>query len=283
MLIDLLRLAVNRAIWASRWACGSDGPDYRAMLEELPLYSTHSRWAFACNAASLYRVYPFWPRWRAGESRDTGRIFRRVSAVALWWDVAVVVPWCRSAFDFASAANRCDVSKEVMAYGIAAHMLLRPQHYLKLCGDRCRQCRDVFLRQQSASITIVSGFWAYRSLALMVPSRHQGQVVHHCVAQAFRSDPVSAVKACAEGEARHQTELGYGMAASSIVGCLQLYLRDHHLDQLVAGTLYGMVIHTIGFVFVAFLGIGTATSVRVAEALGRNECRMPRMQRVSVS
>jgi MATE family multidrug resistance protein len=36
-----------------------------------------------------------------------------------------------------------------------------------------------------------------------------------------------------------------------------------------ATTVYGMAIHVIGFCFMAFLGLGTATSVRVAEAYGR--------------
>ena len=67
-----------------------------------------------------------------------------------------------------------------------------------------------------------------------------------------------------------QLKLGYGMAVSSVTewGAFNFSFIIATKASLVAGTVYGMVVHTIGFVFMAFLGIGTATSVRVAENVG---------------
>lgn len=72
------------------------------------------------------------------------------------------------------------------------------------------------------------------------------------------------------GEGKHQLELGYGMAASSVAewGSFNFTFIIATWVSTFSGTVYGMVVHTIGFVFMAFLGIGTATSVRVAEAIG---------------
>ena len=72
------------------------------------------------------------------------------------------------------------------------------------------------------------------------------------------------------GEFKKQLELGYGMAVSSVAewGSFNFSFIIATKASLVAGTVYGMMVHTIGFVFMAFLGIGTATSVRVAEYIG---------------
>lgn len=76
-----------------------------------------------------------------------------------------------------------------------------------------------------------------------------------------------------EGEGRHQLELGYGMSASAVAewGSFNFTFIIATMVSAFAGTVYGMVIHTIGFVFMAFLGIGTATSVRVSEAIGNRQ------------
>lgn len=74
-----------------------------------------------------------------------------------------------------------------------------------------------------------------------------------------------------EGEAKRQLEVGYGMAASSVAewGAFNFTFVIATWVSRVSGTVYGMVVHVLGFVFMGFLGIGTATNVRVAEAIGR--------------
>lgn len=74
-----------------------------------------------------------------------------------------------------------------------------------------------------------------------------------------------------KGEGRKMLGLGYGMAASNVAewGSFNMTFVVATKVSTFASTVYGMVIHTVGFFFMGFLGIGTATSVRVAEAIGK--------------
>jgi MATE family multidrug resistance protein len=74
-----------------------------------------------------------------------------------------------------------------------------------------------------------------------------------------------------KGEGKHLLQLGYGMAASNVAewGSFNFTFVIATWVSTFSGTVYGMVIHTLGFIFMGFLGIGTATSVRVAEAVGQ--------------
>lgn len=224
-----------------------------------------------------------------GEQEDTGRIFRRGVWLSLFFGgIATVVVYFGAGplfqalrFEGALLAGVTSAS-EIMAYGIAAHMLSTAAgNYLEALR------RPIFVSvvmyfgvvvNLGFDLAFVSGFWGMPQLGAdgvaIATSGTRWFITALLFVAVFLATPgFKRSKPAPKGEARHQIELGYGMAASSIAewGAFNFTFVIATWISLVAGTLYGMVIHTIGFVFMAFLGIGTATSVRVAEALGRNE------------
>ncbi len=78
-----------------------------------------------------------------------------------------------------------------------------------------------------------------------------------------------------EGEARRQLSVGVGTAISNVAewGGFNLTYMIATWISLAVNTAYGYSVQVMGMAFMLFLGIGTATSVRVAEAYGRGESR----------
>ncbi|KJS25913.1 MAG: multidrug transporter [Hyphomonadaceae bacterium BRH_c29] len=83
---------------------------------------------------------------------------------------------------------------------------------------------------------------------------------------AFRASPKSE-----PGEGRRQFEVGIGSAISNVAewGGFNLTFTIATWISLSANTVYGYTIQLIGFCFMFYMGIASATSVRVAEAFGR--------------
>tara|TARA_Y100000052_G_scaffold27585_1_gene36912 strand:+ start:36052 stop:37329 length:1278 start_codon:yes stop_codon:yes gene_type:complete len=75
------------------------------------------------------------------------------------------------------------------------------------------------------------------------------------------------------GEWVRQLRVGLGMAVSNLAefGSFNFTHVMAGWISLAAATVYGMVFQVIAFVFMSFLGLGTATNVRVAERFGRGE------------
>ena len=73
-----------------------------------------------------------------------------------------------------------------------------------------------------------------------------------------------------EGEAKRQLSVGVGTAISNVAewGGFNLTYMIATWISLAVNTAYGYSVQIMGLAFMAFLGIGTATSVRVAEAYG---------------
>lgn len=74
-----------------------------------------------------------------------------------------------------------------------------------------------------------------------------------------------------EGEARHQLHVGVGTAISNVAewgGFNTTYIIAAFIS-LAVNSIYGYTAQVMGVCFMIFLGIGTATSVRVAEQFGR--------------
>nr|WP_321361619.1 MATE family efflux transporter [uncultured Hyphomonas sp.] len=83
---------------------------------------------------------------------------------------------------------------------------------------------------------------------------------------AFRASPKAE-----PGEARRQFEVGIGSAISNVAewGGFNLTFTIATWISLSANTVYGYTIQLVGFCFMFYMGIASATSVRVAEAFGR--------------
>jgi len=76
-----------------------------------------------------------------------------------------------------------------------------------------------------------------------------------------------------EGEASRQLNVGVGTAISNVAewGGFNLTYMIATWVSLAVNTAYGYSVQIMGMAFMLFLGIGTATSVRVAEAYGRGD------------
>ena len=84
----------------------------------------------------------------------------------------------------------------------------------------------------------------------------------------FRSSP-----AAPEGEARRQLEVGTGTAISNVAewGGFNITFVIATWISIAANSVYGYTVQVMGLCFMFYLGIASATSVRVAEAIGRGE------------
>ncbi len=76
-----------------------------------------------------------------------------------------------------------------------------------------------------------------------------------------------------KGEARHQLNVGIGTAISNVAewGGFNMTYVIAAFISLAVNSIYGYTVQVMGVCFMIFLGIGTATSVRVAENFGRGD------------
>lgn len=85
---------------------------------------------------------------------------------------------------------------------------------------------------------------------------------------AFRRSPAAPA-----GEARRQLEVGTGTAISNVAewGGFNITFVIATWISIAANSVYGYTVQVMGLCFMFYLGIASATSVRVAEAIGRGE------------
>jgi multidrug resistance protein, MATE family len=85
---------------------------------------------------------------------------------------------------------------------------------------------------------------------------------------AFRKSPPAE-----PGEARRQFGVGIGSAISNVAewGGFNMTFTIATWISLAANTVYGYTVQLVGFCFMFYLGIASATSVRVAESFGRKD------------
>ncbi len=76
-----------------------------------------------------------------------------------------------------------------------------------------------------------------------------------------------------EGESKRQFNVGVGTAISNVAewGGFNLTYTIAAFVSIAANAVYGYTVQVMGFCFMFFLGLGTATSVRVAEHFGRGD------------
>lgn len=87
----------------------------------------------------------------------------------------------------------------------------------------------------------------------------------------MRTPALAPAPEAPEGEARHQLDVGIGTAISNVAewgGFNSTYVIAAFVS-LAVNSIYGYTTQVMGVCFMIFLGIGTATSVRVAEHFGQ--------------
>jgi MATE family multidrug resistance protein len=74
-------------------------------------------------------------------------------------------------------------------------------------------------------------------------------------------------------EFKRQNMVGVGTGIANVAewGSFNLTFVIATLVSIDAGTIYGLTVQMMGVVFMIYVGLGTATSVRVAERFGRND------------
>ena len=125
-------------------------------------------------------------------------------------------------------------------------------------------------------LAYVGGFWGLpkmgaEGVAIATTGSRYAIAVVMFVAVAFLTPAFRASTKAEPGEARRQFEVGIGSAISNVAewGGFNLTFTIATWISLAANTVYGYTIQLVGFCFMFYMGIASATSVRVAEAFGR--------------
>ncbi|MEQ1608914.1 MAG: MATE family efflux transporter [Hyphomonadaceae bacterium] len=217
----------------------------------------------------------------AGKGDETGRIFRRGMAVALTYGLlatGVCIMIARPllnliGFDpaLAEATAACT---HILAYGSVAHMGgLACQSYLEalrkpniatginMAAVLFNMIAGLILVPEYGAIGVVWGTTASRWFMLVCFF-----LAVVLLTPAFRRAPKAPA-----GEFKRQNIVGIGTGIANIAewGSFNLTFAMATLVSIDAGTVYGLTVQMMGVVFMIYVGMGTATSVRVAERFGQ--------------
>ena len=219
----------------------------------------------------------------AGRDLETGRIVRRGLVVALLYGlvsaaacILVAGPlfrWLGFDASFTAATARCT---RILAFGLPAHMLF----------NACA-CYLEALRRPMV-VTVIGAVAVFANLALdvaLVPAHGAAGVawattLARCgmalaaLVLVARSTP--ALVRCGDrvpGEFARQNGVGLGAGLANVAewGSFNLTHVVATLSSIDAGALWGLTVQMMGSVFMIYVGLGSATSVRVAERFGRGD------------
>ncbi len=219
----------------------------------------------------------------SGRGAETGRIFRRGMVVALGYGVLatfVCIIVARPLLDLigfdpalAQATTDCTV---ILAYGAVAHMGgLACQFYLEA------------LRKPNIATAINMAAVAFNLIVgLMLVPEHGAvgvvwattgsrwfMLVLFILAVALLTPAFRPSSKGEPGEFKRQNMVGIGTGVANIAewGSFNLTFAIATLVSIDAGTTYGLTVQMMGVIFMIYVGMGTATSVRVAERFGRGD------------
>ncbi len=222
-----------------------------------------------------------------GQGKDTGRIFRRGIRFSLWFGAILTVVIFLTAgsmfrlfgFDDEVAAGTAPVTR-ILALGLIGHMLTHVAgSYLEALRRPLIVTTIMYagvLVNLVIDLAVVAGWWGMPKLgadgvAIATTGTRWFLVILFLVA-VWKMTPAFRPSSDAPAEeGKRMFSVGYGTAVSNVAewGGFNSTFIIATLISTAVNTVYGMAIHVIGFCFMAFLGLGTATSVRVAEAYGR--------------
>ncbi|ABI76992.1 MATE efflux family protein [Hyphomonas neptunium ATCC 15444] len=235
-----------------------------------------------------------------GREAGSGRVFRR----GLWWAVvmgavltAVLLPISDPFFHwvFVTIAPASDAPSAVtpeivasstasvtriLALGLAGHMISQAcSYYLEALRRPLLVTVVMYVGvviNLFANLALVAGWWGFPQMgAEGVAWATTGTrwlitivllIFVATLTPAFRRSPPAE-----KGESRRQLAVGVGTAISNIAeyGGFNITFIIATWVSIAANAVYGYSVQVIGVCFMFYLGIATATSVRVAEAIGR--------------
>lgn len=220
------------------------------------------------------------------DERNSGRVFRR----GLWFAIlvgaiatALIVPtadWVFLAVDFKPevAAASASVAR-ILAYGLIGHMITT------MCSMYLEALRRplivTVIMYVGVAINVVfdlafvAGWWGMPQLgadgvAIATTGTRWLLVVIFLIAVTWLTPAWSSSETAPANEAKRQFGVGGGTAIANVAewgGFNFTYIIAGWISEDVS-TVYGLAIHVMGVAFMAFLGLGTASSVRVAERYG---------------
>jgi MATE family multidrug resistance protein len=216
---------------------------------------------------------------------ESGRIFRRGMFVALGYGVIamiVCIVVARPILDFvgfdpqlAEATTNCT---HILAYGAIAHM----------GGLACQFYLEALRKPNVATAINMTAVLFNLGMGLMLVPDHGAigvvwattssrwfTLVLFLVAVAIWTPAFKPAPKAPAGEFKRQNMVGVGTGIANIAewGSFNLTFVIATLVSLDAGTVYGLTVQMMGVIFMIYVGMGTATSVRVAEAYGRGEAK----------
>jgi MATE family multidrug resistance protein len=224
----------------------------------------------------------------SGKGQETGRVFRRGLVLAVIYSIAAMLmtllisePLFRLVgFDGPLAAHTA-VTTHVLAFGMLGHMggtvcsfyleaLRRPNIVtaVSMSAVVVNLVSALILVPEYGAVGVVWGTTLSRfyMMAMFL-------VIVWRVTPAFRKAPKGP-----EGEAKRQNTVGLGTGIANIAewGGFNLTFIIATNATLAGGmlmgdTIYGLAVQVMAVVFMMYVGLGTATSVRVAERFGRGE------------
>jgi MATE family multidrug resistance protein len=221
----------------------------------------------------------------AGQSGESGRIFRRGVLLALLYGVAgawlchVIAEPLLGLIGFDPALTRATAAcTTILALGLPGHMLSiaasfylealrRPNivTFISLGGVLINLIFDLLLVPTLGAEGVA---WATTGSRWLMTIALIAAVI--AFTPALRPSPPPP-----PGEALRQSRVGLGTGLANVAewGSFNLTFAIATLVSLDAGTVYGLSVQLLGAVFMVYLGLGSATSVRVAEAVGRSDAR----------
>ena len=224
-----------------------------------------------------------------GEAENTGRIFRRGLILALGFSVvagiivvSVADPLYRLlGFEGELHAGTTEVTRILCLAVIAQLVCNAMASYLEALRKPLLVSVSMYIGvgvNLVLDLLLVSGELGFPSLgatgvAMATTGTNWCLIFVFLIFIALRTPGFKKSGPAPANEVKRQISVGSGMAISNAVefGAFNFTHIIATWVSIAAAAAYGMTFQMIGFIFMSFLGIGTATSVRVAERYGRRD------------
>jgi MATE family multidrug resistance protein len=240
-----------------------------------------------------------------GREKDSGRIFRRgllwgallggaltlllipTAGSFFYWIFVTIAPPSEAAGIDAPpevvAAETASVTR-ILAFGLMGHMLSQACSYYLEALRRPLLVTIVMyggvLLNLFLNLAFVGGWWGMPQMGAegvaWATSITRWMIVIVMLILVARLTPgFRRSPAAPAGEARRQLEVGTGTAISNVAewGGFNITYVIATWISIAANSVYGYTVQVMGLCFMFYLGIASATSVRVAEAIGRGEAQ----------
>jgi multidrug resistance protein, MATE family len=235
-----------------------------------------------------------------GREDESGRVFRRglMWAIGLGgaltmvilpgaepffhWLFVTVAPPSHGDVPAATVAAETATVTRILAIALVGHMISQAcSYYLEALRRPLLVSAVMYggvLVNLLIGLALVGGFWGMPKMgaegAAWATTVTRIGITVILLALVFRLTPAfRPAPAAPEREARHQFNVGTGTAISNVAewgGFNMTYVIATWIS-LAANSVYGYATQMMGLCFMFYLGIASATSVRVAEGVGRGD------------